>query len=361
MASSFISPEKPKSVCFGCKNEIKRSQKVSYVKDEGLLNFKNQAREWEKLDIPFNVPEFQFTQVATRLKGKAENEEIILHANCRATFGSKIQRFKNKYQVVESPSRVQTKKFSDLASPPRTTRKNISNVKSLEKKCFVCNVKRTCDENPYNEGGLQRCECSATSEKILDRKAIFLDDPNHRLHDAAKRLDVILSGFSDIFAADVYYHQSCYIKFAINPQVEKKAQKHVDIISADEMSLFEFKVRTKIVRDREAYLLHELLNDVAELSSEQGLEKPVIENTKELKRQLIKRFGEEITFFPYGRHLFVHPIDINPCAYSVSTLKGCGLRDKDLARAFGKMIKSCTTRLSDTIFKFKKLYKANIS
>ena len=65
------------------------------------------------------------------------------------------------------------------------------------------------------------------------------------------------------------------------------------------MSLFEYKIRTKIVRDKEAFLLHELWKDVAVLSSEQGLEKTVIENTKELKRQLLKRLEEEIAFFVY--------------------------------------------------------------
>ena len=44
---------------------------------------------------------------------------------------------------------------------------------------------------------------------------MFIKDPTHRLHDVAKRLDIQLSGFCDIFAADVYYHQSCYIRFVI--------------------------------------------------------------------------------------------------------------------------------------------------
>ena len=105
------------------------------------------------------------------------------------------------------------------------------------------------------------------------------------------------------------------------------------------MSLFEYKIRTKIVRDKEAYLLHELLKDVSEFSTEQGLEEPVIQHTVELKRQLLKRFENQISFFPCGRHLLVHPIDINPCTYSIATLKGCGLRDRDLAKAFGKMVR----------------------
>jgi hypothetical protein len=210
MATSFLSPEKPMAVCFGYKQEIKRTQKASQVKKEGLVKFRNQAKEWKKLDIPSDIPESKFTQVAARLKGKAENEKIILHTNCRATFGSKIERFKSKYQVVESSSSVQIKEVPNSGSLPPTTQKNIGPVKRLEKKYVLCNFKRTCDGNKYDEGGLQRCESEVIAAKILDRKSIFLDDPNHRLHDAAKRLDVILSGFCDIFAADVYYHQVCH-------------------------------------------------------------------------------------------------------------------------------------------------------
>ena len=97
------------------------------------------------------------------------------------------------------------------------------------------------------------------TQQILDRKEVFLGDPSYPQHNAAKRLDVILSGFCDIFATDVYHHQSCYIKFAINrPEVHTKDEDvfddwFIDEIKEDVMSLFEYKIRTKIVRDKEAY------------------------------------------------------------------------------------------------------------
>ena len=133
----------------------------------------------------------------------------------------------------------------DLTSPSRLTRKSANPVKFLEKKCFVCNTKRPCDENQYNEGGLTRVQNDDTAKKILDGKEVFLGDPSYRQHNAAKRLDIILSGFSDIFAADVYHHQSCYIKFAINKTaVDTKDQdvfddQFIDEIKEDVMSLFD--------------------------------------------------------------------------------------------------------------------------
>ena len=92
----------------------------------------------------------------------------------------------------------------------------------MKKQCFVCNVKRKSDEEPYNMGGLRRCDSEDTAIKIIDRKKLLICMENHKLYPAAKRLDVLLSGFYDIFAADVYIHQSCYLKFAINP-IQPKA------------------------------------------------------------------------------------------------------------------------------------------
>ena len=175
----------------------------------------------------------------------------------------------------------------------------------------------------------------------MERKTMILADTSHRHHAVAERLEILLSGVShDIFAADVYYHQSCYIKFVINSTVcapnEDDSKKN---LIDDVLYLFNYKIRTRIIRDKEAYLLHELLKDIVQWSTEHGLEEAAIEHTVGLKRYLTNNFENELAFFPSGRHVLVHPIDINPCTYSAATLKGCGLRDVDLSKAFGRMIR----------------------
>ena len=40
----------------------------------------------------------------------------------------------------------------------------------------------------------------------------------------------------------------------------------------------------------------------------------------------------------------VYSSDVNPCIYVTVTLKGCGLRDEDLTRAFAKMIRKKITK-----------------
>ena len=47
----------------------------------------------------------------------------------------------------------------------------------------------------------------------------------------------------------------------------------------DVLYLFEYRIKTKIIRDKEVYLLHELLKNVKHLSEENYLETLVIEHT----------------------------------------------------------------------------------
>ena len=53
----------------------------------------------------------------------------------------------------------------------------------------------------------------------------------------------------------------------------------------------------------------------------------------------MQEFSNDIVFFPSGKYFLVHPIDINPCTYSIVTLHGCGLRDTDLTEAFERMLR----------------------
>ena len=90
---------------------------------------------------------------------------------------------------------------------------------------------------------------------------------------------------------------------------------------ADVMADFYQAVRIKIVRKKEAFLLHHLLGDVEMDSEEAGVDS-VVTSTATLKRRLTEEFGDDIGFFPTGKYVIVHSSSINPCEYSVATLKG---------------------------------------
>ena len=50
---------------------------------------------------------------------------------------------------------------------------------------------------------------------------VFLQDPATKFHEAATRLYMKI-GYEahDFFAADIYYHNSCYIKFALKKMAQ---------------------------------------------------------------------------------------------------------------------------------------------
>ena len=342
----FLSPATGESGlrCFVCWEIIKKNAKRTCVGDDGLAKFQEQAQLWAQVQIPLEVKEHSYTLVNSRLRERDSEDKITVHSNCRTNFRTRVIVFENRYGTRPSEAPDGILQGTDIQSPSSSpvkhaTRTIVDNVRSLEKKCFICNIQRAIDENPYNEGGLQRCTRDDTASKILSRKSAFLHDKVNRYYDAAKRLDILLSGSArDIFAADIFYHQSCYIKFVIKPVLQASNEETERSKRDDVLKLFKYKVKIKIVRDKEAYILHELLNDVKYLSAEQELGVPAIEHTSTLKMYLVKHFKEDIGFFPSGKYLLVHPIDINPCTYSVATLRGCGLRDADLTKAFGKMV-----------------------
>ena len=72
---------------------------------------------------------------------------------------------------------------------------------------------------------------------------MFLQDEAYRFYDAAKRLDILLSGAShDIFAADLFYHQSCYIKFVINSETPPSKEDLDKKKTEDVLKLFDYKI-----------------------------------------------------------------------------------------------------------------------
>ena len=77
------------------------------------------------------------------------------------------------------------------------------------------------------------------------------------------------------------------------------------------LDLFKYQIKTKIIKEKEAYLSHILLKDIKYLSEEHTLETAVIEHISLLKRYLVQEYCNDIAFFPPGKYLLVHHSDIN--------------------------------------------------
>jgi len=151
------------------------------------------------------------------------------------------------------------------------------------------------------------------------------------------RLNLLLSGPAhDIFALDVYYHKRCYTNFVREKEVEgttsgAKIPGRCEGVKEDFLRL----ISKKILQQKRAYFL----TDIAEMSSDAELDEPFVKYGYELK-DLSKSFGNQIAYYKEGvtSKVIVHSVIVNPCQYAVATMKGAGLRDDDLTKAFARLV-----------------------
>ena len=135
----------------------------------------------------------------------------------------------------------------------------------IRKSCFACQEKRKPDNFPLNQGGLRRCTEERAGNRIKERKSIFLKDEDSRFHNAAIKLNILLAGSHDIYAADVYYHQSPYLKYAVNKIVGNAESNEYEETSVNILDDFLSKVERCIIFQKSAFLLSNLLKELMKL------------------------------------------------------------------------------------------------
>ena len=101
-------------------------------------------------------------------------------------------------------------------------------------------------------------------------------------------------------------------------------------------SHFSSYINVKILNDKNAYLLSELLNDAIYMSAEHDIE-PIFNCTRSLRKYL-EDHHQDLGYYNSGKNVIVYSLYINPCLDAVSTLQGHGLRKNDITKAFSKMI-----------------------
>ena len=97
-------------------------------------------------------------------------------------------------------------------------------------------------------------------------------------------------------------------------------------------------LKKRIVHEKDAFLLCDVLEDIKRLSEHNELTEPIISNTRTLKRRITDKFSDDISFQPKGKYLIVHSSDVNPCWYVLAILKGKELKDYDIIKSFGEII-----------------------
>ena len=104
------------------------------------------------------------------------------------------------------------------------------------------------------------------------------------------KIDFVFLNFSgdshDIFAADVYYHQSCYIKFVLKPVTASENEIIIEkTLENNVLQEFLIIIERNVIYDKSAFLLSNLLKEFNELCVEQRVNN-FINNTLTLKRTL---------------------------------------------------------------------------
>ena len=131
------------------------------------------------------------------------------------------------------------------------------------------------------------------------------------------------------------------IKFELT-KIEQTVYETVELLENDILEIFFFfflALKKRIVHEKDAFLLSNLLEDIKCLSELNGLMEPIISNTRTLKRRIINKLLDDISFYPKDRCSIVHSSDVNPCEYVLAVLKGKGLTDYVIIQSFGEMIR----------------------
>ena len=173
--------------------------------------------------------------------------------SCRTNLRTKVDIYAKRYADTEGNSESDM----DISLDESTSLKISEKQKSIDKEklCFVCQEKQKSDNFPLNQGGLGRCTEERAGNRIKERTSTFLKDVN-----------ILLAGSHDIYAADVYYHQPCYLKHAVNKIAGNAvSNEYEETLSVIILGDFLSKVERCIIFQKSAFLLSNLLKELMKL------------------------------------------------------------------------------------------------
>ena len=124
----------------------------------------------------------------------------------------------------------------------------------------------------------------------------------------------------------------------MSQSTHSNVDENEEIVSAE----FCAYVKVNLLREKNAYLLKQLLENVINLCEEHN-NVPFINDVKSLRRYLEKDFKDQIGFFNLqersyclffnsGRKVIVYSADANLCQYVASMFQGLGLQARDLVK-----------------------------
>ena len=248
-------------ICIICETEIKGNK--SKLQDNGWNNFKIQAKRWQEITIPSGDSKYIYTKLYDKIKNFDWAQEFV-HLSYRTNLRTKVDIYAKRYAEMEGDS----ESGMGISLNENTSSKMSVKGKSIDKEklCFVCQEKRKSGNFPLNQVGLGRCTEERAGNRIKERTSIFLKDEDSRFHNAAIKLNILLAGSHDIYAAGVYYHQSCYLKYAVNKIAgNAESNEYEETLSVNILDDFVSKVERCIIFQKSAFLLCNLLKELIKL------------------------------------------------------------------------------------------------
>eukprot|EP00794_Sanderia_malayensis_P020787 gene20787-22825_t len=231
------------------------------IKNDGLTTLNQLADRWQALDdrlcTEYSYDEFK--QAKNRIPSEIGTEDVVAHSTCRVTFRTRIKRKEEQNEKLE-PLPVADCDVDEATSTNPNLK--ISSEKGRPKMlCFVCNKETNYDKRQYNKGGLGRCSEILSANKLQSQMRAKSLQENDTFYEAAKRLNIIISGtVCDIFAADIYYHKKCYANFVYSYEI-KPSEEEKKIIEEEITNNFLRKFKLRAIEAKEAFLITELLKD----------------------------------------------------------------------------------------------------
>ena len=339
--------------CIVCGNNFDGD--ASEVSIRGWETFKRTAEEWSKIKLPFTHKYYMFTRVYTNIadKTKPEGKRHYKNVNCRITLNKKDLRKSLFKEFNENENEIATNSSLDLSRKTcPSTRSKTGITTSFVNLCFICNEVRDIDStHKYRDCGLGTCETESAALKLTEASKKIINE-DHDFYAAKQRFDIQLSGQSrDVWAAEIRYHRSCYRKF-IHNAIEPIHQNNDDTKIHDfVLNNFFADLYESVVRKENTFLLSDLLKGWLSLCNEKNINSN-INHSHHLKSKLIDYFPEAFGFYKTGKYVIVFSQSVNPCKYSVETLKGFGLRDLDLTKSFCNMVKRKLSEKNNNLPKF---------
>ena len=148
----------------------------------------------------------------------------------------------------------------------------------------ICNEYRQSDSNAYNCGGLARCCEERAKRKLLHRMHVFLQDPATKFYEVATRLCMEIGYETHDFLQLIYITIITWITWEWYTS---------SILFLFFVVLFLAR-KKRIVHEKDAFLLTDLLEYIKYLSELNRLTEPIISNTRALKRKIIGKFSDGI-------------------------------------------------------------------